>query len=357
MVLRIFIILLSFSTFSAPLKITKNEKRLFKTAKSSFKKGYYDDTLAVLTRAFNLNDSRTPSGALTLAAFSLEKLKRWNEAEKIWGILILNHYKNANRIIISAYKNGSFEGDEEVNEKLWTAYHRRAESLTQMILNPRFKLSPKVESLYKKTALMYAAILEETDYEDDTYDTIPERIEQFYKDIEAKTYRSSWFINSSYVSWRDNVKLVRNTGEVINLTSTGEGTCFGGGWRYENDYWETSFNGCYAFTSQTIGNDDTTDNINYFQKGVSATALVAGPSFLWKPASKQASLGINIPFVYRSGSYEDPNNGTLEDTTIFTYGFLLQLDWRLTKWGITTKFGKLQRFSSSFWSLGAMYTF
>ncbi len=358
MVLKtLFALLLNASLLAAPLSIGKNERRLFQTAKSAYKRGQYQESLQVLTRAFNLNDPRTPSGALFLAAYSFEKLFKWQEAETIYGILLKNHYKEANRMIISSYKGGTFEGDEDVPEKLWSAYHRRAEMLTQMLLDDQVKLSPKVYELYKKTALMYAAILEETDYEDDSYDTIGERIEKHENEIKAKTYRSGWFLQSAYVSWRDEIKLKTSTGQVIGLESTGEGTCLGGGWRYENDYWETSLNGCYALTSQTIGNSDSDASPVYFQKGVSSSAFIAGPSFLWKPGSKQVAFGVQIPFVYRQADYEAPVNTELEDTTVFTYGYLLQLDWRLTKWGVTTKFGKIQRFSSSFWSLGALYSF
>lgn len=358
MVLRIiFILFLNASLFAAPLTIGQDEKRLFKVAKGAYKKGQYQQTLEVLTRAFNLNDPRTPSGALFLAAYSFEKLGKWPEAENLYGVLILNHFKEANRMVISAYRGGTFEGDEKVPEKLWNAYHRRAEMLTKMLLDEDVKLSPKIYELYKKTALMYAGILEETDYEDDSYDTIAERIEKHENAIKAKTYRSGWFIQSSYVSWRDEIKLRTSNGQVLGLESTGEGTCLGGGWRYENDYWETNLNACYALTSQTIGNSDTDAGTVYFQKGVSSTAIIAGPSFLWKPGSKQAAVGIQIPFVYRQGNYEAPVNTELEDTSIFSYGYLLQLDWRLKNWGVTTKFGKIQRFSSSFWSLGALYSF
>ncbi|MEC7278164.1 MAG: CDC27 family protein [Bdellovibrionota bacterium] len=360
MVLRLSLILCLFFSglsYAAPLRISKSEKRLFETAKAAYKRGNYEDALEVLTRAFNLNDGRTPSGALFLAGYSFEKLGRWKEAEKMYTSLILNHYKAKNHAIIAAYKSGDYEGDEDIPEKLLEAYHRRAEALAQIILADDRPLRPNLYELLKKTSFMYVAILEESDYEDDSYETITERIEKREQHLKAVKYRTSWFVQSSYVSWRDEVKLIRSSGGEYTLKSTGEGTCLGGGWRYENDYWETNISGCYALTNQTIGNDDPNDPFTYFQKDVSSSALFFGPSFLWKPASKQASIGLHIPFVIRQAEYEAAEGDIIEDADIFTYGLLLQADWRFEKWGITTKFGKVQRFSSSIWSLGALYTF
>jgi len=114
-------------------------------------------------------------------------------------------------------------------------------------------------------------------------------------------------------------------------------------------------NGCYAVSTMTAGKENS--SVSYFQTGVVSTALMVGPSILWKPRSKGAAFGIHLPAVYRSGDYTEPPGFTLEDAFIFTYGYLLQADWRFETWGIFTKFGKISRFGSSFWSLGAMYSF
>ncbi len=354
-------LMLSSSTALAQIRVGSGDKRLFNEAKLAYKNGQYQNVLALLNRRYSLRDSSTPSGALALAGYAYEKLGQWNNAEKIWAFLITQRYRTANSKMTKAYRADAIDEAQEAPLKLYEYYHRRAEALTQLYQNDYKSLSPRLRDLYSKTALMYVAILEESDdYEDDSYDTIPERLEKFDKEVKAKKYRNNWFLQSSYMSWRDRIGIVFSDGSRAEIESTGEGSCFGGGWRYENDYWEFNLNGCYAMASMTIGAEDlgnTTPINNYFQKGVPSTAIMGGPSFLWKPRSKGASFGVHIPFVYRKGDYEPAPTATLEDTQIFTYGYLLQADWRFEKLGISTKFGKVQRFSSSVWSLGLMYTF
>jgi len=105
----------------------------------------------------------------------------------------------------------------------------------------------------------------------------------------------------------------------------------------------------------TVGKENSA--LTYFQKGVASTAIIAGPSILWKPNSKGASFGVNLPFVYRTGDYSEPPGFVLEDVSIFTYGYLLEAGWRFEKWGFFTKFGKIKRLSSSLWMFGTQYTF
>ncbi len=354
---KLFIAICLITTLSslAQVRVSASDRRLFSQAKSAYKSGQYAQVISILNRRYNLKDPKTPGGALALAAYSYEKMGQWKNAEKIYAYLITQRYKGANHQMIGAYRSGNVEDAPEIPNKLYAYYHRRAESLTQLYVRDYYTLNDRLRGLYKKTALMYVAILEESDYEDDSYDTIPERLEKFATEVKSKEYRSSWFVQSSYVSWRDKITIIFPDGTKANIDATGEGSCLGGGWRYENDYWEVNFNGCYAVASMTAGKENA--NISYFQKGVPSTAIIGGPSFLWKPKSKGAAFGVQLPFVYRSGAYESTPGATLEETTIFTYGYLLQADWRFEKWGIFTKFGKIQRFSSSLWSLGAMYSF
>lgn len=359
--LVLFITFVSMGNTWSQVRVGSGDKRLFQQAKQAYKRGQYAAVISILNRRYNLKDPNTPGGALALAAYAYEKQGMWRNAEKIYSYLITQRYRTANSKIVRAYREGDIEDAQEAPGKLYEYYHRRAEALTQLYEKNYYTMNERLRGLYKKTALMYVAILEESDdYEDDTYDTIPERLENFDKEVKAKEYRTNWFLQSSYVSWRDRIKIRFSNGSAADLESTGEGTCLGGGWRYENDYYEFNINGCYAVASMTIGAQDLAENnpiSGYFQKGVASTAIMGGPSFLWKPKSKGAAFGVNIPFIYRKGDYEPTPNAILDDTQIFTWGLLLQADWRFTKWGIFTKFGRVQRFSSSLWSLGAMYTF
>lgn len=355
--LRPFIFLVTLLSLgkSYALPGTSQDQRVFDQAKAAFKAQNYQGTLTIINRRFNLKDPKTPTGALSLAGFSYEKLGQYSNAKKIYQYLLKKRYRTMNKKIVGAFKSGNLDEFEEAPSSVLEIYHRLADVLSLLYKERYEKLNPRLRELYKKNALTYVSILEETDYDDDSYDVIPDRFEKFEQEFKAKTYRSGWFIQSSYVSWRDRLDLLYPNGDKATIESTGEGTCVGGGWRYENDYWEYNLNGCYAISSMTAGKENS--SISYFQQGVRSTALIVGPSILWKPKSKGAAFGVHLPIVYRTGDYSEPTSFTLEDTTIFTYGYLLQADWRFEKWGIFTKFGKISRFSSSFWSLGAMYSF
>lgn len=343
------------SLVNAQVRVTAEGRRYFNRAKSAYNQKNYKKAISLLTKGFNLRDPSTPGGALALAAYSYEKLEKWSNAQKIYAYLITRRYKAANNMVIKQYKTSGTDDLPEAPGKLYEYYHKRAEALTQIYLTRYESLSPKVRQLYKKTALMYVAILDDSDYDDDSYDTIGERLEKFDKELKDSIYKPSWFVKSSYISWRDRLQLVFPSGQKSTIESTGEGLCIGGGWRYENEFFEFNLNGCYAGASMTVGKENS--SITYFQKGVTSTAVIAGPSILWKPKSKGASFGVNLPFVYRTGDYSEPTGFVLEDVTIFTYGYLLEAGWRFTKWGFFTKFGKIKRLSSSLWMFGTQYTF
>jgi hypothetical protein len=359
MVLRALSLLIFLTGFTysseAQVRVTEEGKRYFSRAKDAYRKENYKKVVNLLNKGFNLRDPSTPGGALALSAYAYEKLEQWSNAQKIYAFLITRRYKSSNNLVMRQYKNSGTDDLPEVPTKLYEYYHRRAEALTQIYVARYESLSPKLRLLYKKTALMYVAILEDSDYDDDSYDTIPERLDGFDKDIKDKVFKPSWFVESSYISWRDKLQLVFPNGQTSIIESTGEGLCLGGGWRYENEFFEFNLNGCYAGAAMTVGKENST--LTYFQKGVTSSAIIAGPSILWKPKSKGASFGLNIPFVYRTGDYEEPPGFVLQDVSIFTYGYLLEAGWRFPKWGFFTKFGKIKRLSSSLWMFGTQYTF
>lgn len=358
MVLRVLLSVIVF-TFTGSLfaqtRITTEDKRIFAQAKQAYSGGRYDLVLNLLNRRFNLRDPKTPSGALALAAYTYEKLDQWKNAETLYAYLITRRYKGDNKKVIGAYRASGIDDLPDIPKKLLQFYHRRAEALTQIYINDHRRLRPRIKELYKKTALMYVAIIDESDYEDDSYDTIPDRIEKFDSELEARRFETAWYIKSAYMSWRDQISIILPNGQRSEIDTTGEGLCLGGGWRYENEYWEFNVNGCYASAAMTVGKENS--SINYFQNGVASNALFFGPSALWKPSSKGAAFGFHIPFVYRTGDYTEPQGATLEETSIFTFGYLLEAQWRYEKWGAFTQFGKIRRFSSALWAFGIHRSF
>jgi hypothetical protein len=227
--LFILLLALSFTQLNAQVRVTAEGKRYFNRAKAAYSKNQFKKAISLLTKGFNLRDPSTPGGALALAAYSYEKLERWSNAQKIYAYLITRRYKAANNMVIKQYRTSGTDDLPEAPGKLYEYYHKRAEALTQIYTTRYESLSPKLRQLYKKTALMYVAILDDSDYEDDSYDTISERLEKYDKDLKDSIYQPSWFVKSSYISWRDRLQIVFPSGQKSTIESTGEGLCLGGG--------------------------------------------------------------------------------------------------------------------------------
>ena len=353
----IALFLLSSFSLQAQRRVGKLEQRIFKQAKQAFAQGNYANSLRLIKKRYNLRDPNTPSGALSLAGFNFVKLGHYKNANRIFSFLIKNRHRVANKKIVDAYKASGGDTDDlpEGPEKLYLYYHFRAEALSQIYIKDFEKLSEKRRALYRSTALMYANICLDSDYDDDSVEDVITRLENFEKEQKNQVYDDAFFASMAWVSWRDKLDLLLGDGTKAVINSTGEGYCIGGGYKYFNAYWEWNLNACYASTTMTAGGQDT--QINYFQDGITVNALFVGPGMLYKPKASEVSLGLSLPLVYRKGDYTQPEGFILEDTTILTYGYQLEAHWYYGKFGLFSKFGKISRLSSSIWSLGIDYQF
>lgn len=359
MVLRIlpliFLLSLSLSTTSFARRVSPSQKKAFARAKTLFKRNLFGPTIHTLKSSFSLKSRNTPPGALILAAYSYEKLGKWSQVVKTYNLLIRATYNRKNRKIIRRFLKKGADNLPKAPKKLYRYYHRLAESMLQFYLHNRKKLSTKQRKKLHKRVAMYVEILSDSDYEDDSYDTIMERFEQYDKYIAQTLYHSNWFVSASYISFRNQLSLQRQgDGLVIPITSTAEGTCLGGGWRYQNAFWEYSINGCFSSASMNVS-ADANSSIAYKQSEVPGLLLMLGPSVLWKPSSGDFSIGINLPFIYNYGGYTVPTGYDINNQTLLTYGYFLESNWKLPKWGFFTKLGKAAKFKSTIWVLGISY--
>ncbi len=330
--------------------IGREEKLVFNKAKQLYRDKLYNQVIEMLSTKFQLQSDDTPPGALTLAAYSYEKLEDYGAAIKIYYSLIQANYKEKNSEILQSYKAHGTDDLPEAPNKLYLYYHRIAESMTRFYLRDYNKLSKNEKETIRKRTTMYVEILGESEYDNDSYDTITERFEKHDKYLVDKVYHASWFLSTSYISYRNQLSIERQSdGLVVPINSTVDGLCIGGGWRYQSAFWEYNLNGCYSAATMNV---DTDSAITYQQSGVASTTFLFGPSVLWKPKSGDVSVGIHIPFIYNTGDYTVPDGYDIDNDTLLTYGYFLETNWKLDSWGIVTKFGKAAQFKSSLWMVG-----
>lgn len=343
--------------------VSVEDKKIFQKAKDFFKNRDYQKSLDHIKDHFNIKDSNVPVGALTLAGFNYEKLGELKKAKNIYQYVLKRNYREQNKIIMDAFKNEKLDDIVGKYKRVYIIYHRFAEVMSLLYITQYEKLEESLKQSYKDKALRYVSILEEIEYEDDSYDVIAERFEKFEQELKARQYKSRWYLESSYVSWKDQFQLNSSAGSKLDIEATSEGTCLGAGWRYYNAYWEYGLNGCYAIASGTAAKTpDSTSSLDYSQSGITTTALFLGPTIMYRPKSNNSGFGIHLPAVWRKGEYSVPepdlSTGTtysIEGSSLFTLGVVFQGEWSLESWGINTKFGKILKGTSTFWSIGFSY--
>lgn len=338
---------------------TSQEAKVFEQAKKRFFEGNYESTISILRQRYDFRDAGTPYGALTLAAFSYEKLGQIKNAQHIYTFLIKRRFRSINNEIISAYKTQKSADDlPEAPEKLYSYYFKRGDLLSQIYVRDGRYMSAKRKKLYRDTAVSYAEIVGESDYESDE-DLDPEdiisRMDDADKNWEMETYKWGWFTSVHYLTWRDKLKITTPSGTSVDIRSTAEGWCLGGGLKFENAWWQWNVNGCYASMSATVGNDS--EVVNYFQKDVPSSAFFMGLGGFWKHNAMDAAIGINLPLMYRSGDYTEPAGYQLDNTSTLSYGYFIEAQWNWKSFAYSVKFGKINKFSSSMLMIGGLYNF
>lgn len=335
---------------------SKRDKRTFKKAKAAYSNGRYNLSLSILKKRYDLKSAATPSGALQLAAWDYEKLGAIKNAQNIYAILIKSRFKSINTKVLRSYnKNGNADDlPDEIPEKLLTYYHKRAEMLVQIYMREYAKSSNDRRERFRKNAKRLLDILTESDYEeDDAVEELLANLERFVKAKKDKIYNTNYYGSFDYISWRDKIELVTPSGLKVNLKTSNQGYCVGGGVKFENATYVWNLGGCYAFTNATVGTSQS--EISYFQKNVPVNMLMFTPGTLWKPRSGEVAIGMSFPLAYRSGDFTEPEGYTLESKVKFTYGYLLEGHWKLNPLDFVLKFGKVVGMSSSLWSFGLRY--
>lgn len=361
-IFRYFLAILVMATLtlstSQEVKASELDQRIFSKAKRAFKNKQFETVISILRKRYNFKDPSTPFGALILAAYSYEKMGKLKNAQHTYTFLIKRRFKKINKKIIKTYRSSGTDDLPEAPNKLYGYYYKRGDLLSRIYVRDLKKMSQKRRQLYKETAKAYSEIVDDSDYEikgNGDAEEIVARMDFADKTLKMEKFNWGYFASLHYITWRDKLTITTPSGASADIQSTAEGLCIGGGLKYENAWWQMNLNGCYASAFVTVGNDSQT--VNYFQKNVPATAYFAGFGALWKPLAMDAAIGLNIPLIYRTGGYTEPPGYQLDNTSILSYGWLLEAQWDWKKYTYSLKFGKMNKFSSSTILIGGLYNF
>jgi hypothetical protein len=327
---------------------------IFKKAKRAFNQGKYRRSLKILKKRYNIKSTKTPSGALLLAGYNFEKMERWKNAGKIYKALINSRFKSSHKKVMRAYNVLNKREDDlpQLPNKLYLYYHRLAEVYSQLYVKNFDKMGKERAAHYRSRALMLFHISDNSDdYDGDGLEDIPTRFDEFDQLKKDLIYKSGWFVSSGYLSLKDKLSVTPAGDKSSDIESTNEGWCLGGGYKVENAFWQWNLNGCYSTTVANVGSTA----INFFEKEVPITVIMLGPAALWKPLSGDVALGLNLPIIYRFGYQSNSSNFALDGEQVFSYGFLLEFQWKYNQWDWVSKFGRFSKFASSTWILQINY--
>jgi hypothetical protein len=338
-------------------KPSKKDRLYFSKAKRAFRNEQYQRALTILKRRYNLSGPGVPAGAHLLAAYSYEKLGKFENARNIFRYLIRRRFRKMDASVLKAFSESGNADDlpEDVPEKLVDYYAGQGILLARLYIRDYHTEPADVVNKYRKQALMYAAIAEEVEHREDEAEDIVQLIEGFDNQQTKKVYHEGYFLTAGLTSWRDVLTLTAPSGTVNEIKTTTKGWRFGAGWRKANDFWEFNIHGSVALTSATVG--ENTSAFSYFQSSVPVTAYTIAPGIFWKPLSGGAAIGASLPIMYRSGDYTEPGNGfVLDNTSIISFGLMLEGQWVFDQYTLGLKFGKMSKLSSSIWTIDLGYT-
>lgn len=358
MVLKIMIILSILISVPSWGRTSNKEKdqNLFTDAKLLYTRGRYKESLKMLESRYNFKSKETPSGAMILAAWNLEKLKEYIQAQNLVAEIIRSRFGSAHNSVMRQYKSDGAEGIEDVPPKLIEIYHRRAFLLSKIYQELYFKVTPEKREDFKKQALMYTEIVaNQDDYEDESYEEIPKEIEAFDQKIIEQTWVSQFFISTAWSSWRDRLNLLLPSGDRIAIKSSVRGVSLGAGWAFQKLRWRLILESQFTYASAVAGRESST--LSYFEPDVKVWSLGIWPAIHYRPFSGDASVGVSLPIIFRNGSYSEPPGYVLEDTSILALGFGFDMNWDMNQWTFFSRVANLSAMSSTYWQFGVRYHF
>lgn len=292
--------------------------------------------------------------ALERLALSFERRNKFKEAIEVYRKLITKFNLVAHKKIVE--QTPPIDPTYYNTNKLPYYYYKLAFLNAQLFVSSN-KFMPEADRMkYKKNAEGYTGLLKKIKGDEGEIKLIEEQIQEKIKTEDRLSYKSNWYAFVDVISWQDRVYLKNlATGVKSNLLSTAIGSSLGAGKKWSNSLYEFNIEGMYSFASSTISNDG--EGPTYLQSSVPVNSLIVGPGMYYKAFSDKVFVGIQIPFSYRTGSWEVPSGYQFENDKQFGAGYFFQVKFYIGNLAIQSRLGKIFPNPGSHWAIGALYDF
>lgn len=293
--------------------------------------------------------------ALERLAISFERREKLKEAIDVYRKIIISFNKSAHDKILKTPKESITE-DFYKATKLSLYYYKIAFLNTQLYINSHNFTSLLDRSKYKKNAEGFITLVRKINGDEGELKLLEDQLIEKIELNKKKIYSASWYVTADIMSWQDSIFLVeKSTNEKSKLLSTAFGSCFGGGRKWQNVNYEFNFEGCFVVGNATISSQNL--GINYEQSSVSEKGLMGGPGFYIRSFSESVLIGLQIPFLYRTGDWTAPTADYSFDYKKLGAGYFLQSKFIVGDFFFRTRIGRIFPNPSSHWSLGLVYNF
>lgn len=286
--------------------------------------------------------------SLFLLAKNMEKLKRHKDAIKIHFFIIRKSYRKQDKLVRTAIKN---KMDYDEIESLQDGLKKIYLNLLYVYLNIYEEF--RYEN-YKNLINSFAELLLTQDYKTEEVEKITQRLSFVDKNFEALKIKNKFYIGLGYSLWQDQINLISPSGKDSTIYSNVEGTTIYSAWTRGDSFrfWKYEF--AITFAKATVGEDSS--EFEYFQSGVNELMLSANIGYMFY-LNEAASIGVNVPILYRSGDFTQPGDFEIKNATIISTGVLGNLNWEMDNTFLDFKMGKLLKFKSSFVQLSFGFKF
>lgn len=338
MVIRVILILF----------MSLNSLASFKEAMRYYQANKYLQSIDSLKKVEGKKVRNYSTKSLYLLARNMAKLKRYKEAIKINFFIIRKNYKKQDQIVRKAIKNKTdFDEIEELEDGLKKVY------LSLLYVYLSIYEDFKYEN-YKNLISSFAELLLVQDFKTEEVDKIVQRLAFVDKNFEALKIRNKFYFGIGYSLWQDQINLISPAGKDSTIYSNAQGTTLYGAWTKGDSFrfWKYEF--ALTMAKATVGEDSA--DFEYFQSNVTELLLMTNIGYMFY-MSENTSAGFNIPILFRSGDFTQPENFEIKNATILSTGFLGNLNWEMDNTFLDFKFGKLLKFKSSFMQLSVGFKF
>jgi|GEM_PF-5007766 len=288
-----------------------------------------------------------------------QKNGKYAEAMKPINYFIKKKFLKEHHNAVLKFKKDGASQLGDMNVDLLKLYLQKASVYLDILENDLGKQSEKERNTMILMIHLASGAAIEKGMEEDFADELEDRLGKILKEQEAIKVKGSWFLGTSYITWRDEVTLITGSGAEVAIRSTNSGAlvCMGRKWTNAYHEWEGLVG--FAQATATVGNDNP--SVQYFQSGVPVQLLVLAGSYHHRPYSGGVGIGFEGGFVARRGDYEVPASATgIDSDTIVTLSTLVSLRWRYgesSKYELQAKMGKMWAMPSSTILVGFAYNF